>query len=56
MRLGGLAEAIADHARRSRDCRRGSSLAVGAHAIAALAYGAGPVPPCDVIVGPGNAG
>ncbi|MBI1825065.1 MAG: histidinol dehydrogenase [Planctomycetes bacterium] len=27
----------------------------GAHAIAALAYGAGPVPPCDIIVGPGNA-
>jgi histidinol dehydrogenase len=26
----------------------------GAHAIAALAFGAGPVPPCDVIVGPGN--
>jgi len=26
----------------------------GAHAIAALAYGAGPVPICDVIVGPGN--
>lgn len=26
----------------------------GAHAIAALAYGAGPVPACDVIVGPGN--
>lgn len=26
----------------------------GAQAIAALAYGAGPVPPCDVIVGPGN--
>ncbi len=26
----------------------------GAHAIAALAYGAGPVPPVDVIVGPGN--
>lgn len=27
----------------------------GAQAIAALAEGAGPVPPCDVIVGPGNA-
>jgi len=27
----------------------------GAHAVAALAYGAGPLPPCDVIVGPGNA-
>lgn len=27
----------------------------GAHAIAAFAFGAGPVPPCDVIVGPGNA-
>jgi len=26
----------------------------GAHAVAALAYGAGPVPPCDVVVGPGN--
>ena len=26
----------------------------GAHAIAALAYGAGPLPPCDVVVGPGN--
>lgn len=26
----------------------------GAHAIAALAYGAGPVPACDVIAGPGN--
>jgi len=26
----------------------------GAHAIAALAYGAGPVPKCDVVVGPGN--
>lgn len=26
----------------------------GAHAIAALAYGAGEVPPCDVVVGPGN--
>lgn len=26
----------------------------GAQAIAALAYGAGPVPPCDAIVGPGN--
>jgi len=26
----------------------------GAHAIAALAYGAGPVPACDIIVGPGN--
>ncbi len=32
-----------------------SLLAVGgAHAVAALAYGAGPVPPCDVVVGPGN--
>ena len=27
----------------------------GAQAIAALAYGAGDVPPCDLIVGPGNA-
>ena len=26
----------------------------GAHAIAALAYGAGEVPRCDVVVGPGN--
>jgi histidinol dehydrogenase len=26
----------------------------GAHAIAALAYGAGEIPACDVIVGPGN--
>jgi phosphoribosyl-ATP pyrophosphohydrolase/phosphoribosyl-AMP cyclohydrolase/histidinol dehydrogenase len=26
----------------------------GAHGIAALAYGAGPVPACDVVVGPGN--
>jgi phosphoribosyl-ATP pyrophosphohydrolase/phosphoribosyl-AMP cyclohydrolase/histidinol dehydrogenase len=26
----------------------------GAHAIAALAYGAGPIAPCDTIVGPGN--
>jgi histidinol dehydrogenase len=26
----------------------------GAHAIAALAYGAGPVPPCDTVVGPGS--
>ena len=26
----------------------------GAHAIAALAFGAGPVRPCDVVVGPGN--
>lgn len=26
----------------------------GAHAIAALAYGVGPVPPSDVVVGPGN--
>jgi phosphoribosyl-ATP pyrophosphohydrolase/phosphoribosyl-AMP cyclohydrolase/histidinol dehydrogenase len=26
----------------------------GAQAIAALAYGAGQVPPCDVVVGPGN--
>ncbi len=32
-----------------------SVLAVGgAHAIAAFAYGAGPVPACDVVVGPGN--
>ena len=26
----------------------------GAHAVAALAYGAGPLAPCDVVVGPGN--
>jgi phosphoribosyl-ATP pyrophosphohydrolase/phosphoribosyl-AMP cyclohydrolase/histidinol dehydrogenase len=26
----------------------------GAHAIAALAYGVGPMPACDVVVGPGN--
>ena len=26
----------------------------GAHAVAALAYGAGAIPPCDAIVGPGN--
>jgi histidinol dehydrogenase len=26
----------------------------GAHAIAALAFGAGPLPACDVVVGPGN--
>jgi len=26
----------------------------GAQAIAALAYGAGPIPACDVVVGPGN--
>jgi phosphoribosyl-ATP pyrophosphohydrolase/phosphoribosyl-AMP cyclohydrolase/histidinol dehydrogenase len=26
----------------------------GAQAIGAFAYGAGPIPPCDVIVGPGN--
>ncbi|MBM4394404.1 MAG: histidinol dehydrogenase [Deltaproteobacteria bacterium] len=26
----------------------------GAHAIAALAFGAGPVPACDAVVGPGN--
>ena len=26
----------------------------GAHAIAALAFGVGPLPPCDVIAGPGN--
>ena len=26
----------------------------GAQAIGALAYGVGPIPPCDVIVGPGN--
>jgi phosphoribosyl-ATP pyrophosphohydrolase/phosphoribosyl-AMP cyclohydrolase/histidinol dehydrogenase len=29
-------------------------VAGGAQAIAALAYGAGPVPACDVVVGPGN--
>lgn len=26
----------------------------GAHAVAALAYGAGPIPACDAVVGPGN--
>ena len=26
----------------------------GAHAIAALTYGVDPLPPCDVVVGPGN--
>ena len=26
----------------------------GAHAVAAMAYGAGPVPRCDVVAGPGN--
>ena len=26
----------------------------GAHAIAALAYGAGPIEACDAVVGPGN--
>ena len=26
----------------------------GAHAIAALAFGVGPIPPSDVVVGPGN--
>jgi phosphoribosyl-ATP pyrophosphohydrolase/phosphoribosyl-AMP cyclohydrolase/histidinol dehydrogenase len=26
----------------------------GAHAIAALAFGAGPLPACDIVVGPGN--
>jgi phosphoribosyl-ATP pyrophosphohydrolase/phosphoribosyl-AMP cyclohydrolase/histidinol dehydrogenase len=26
----------------------------GAHAIAALVFGAGPIPPCDAVVGPGN--
>jgi phosphoribosyl-ATP pyrophosphohydrolase/phosphoribosyl-AMP cyclohydrolase/histidinol dehydrogenase len=26
----------------------------GAQAIAAFAYGCGPIPTCDVIVGPGN--
>lgn len=33
----------------------GFVVAGGAQAIAALAYGAGGVPPCDLIVGPGNA-
>ena len=27
---------------------------MGAHAIAALAFGVGPIPPSDVVVGPGN--
>jgi phosphoribosyl-ATP pyrophosphohydrolase/phosphoribosyl-AMP cyclohydrolase/histidinol dehydrogenase len=26
----------------------------GAHAVAAMAYGAGEIPACDVVVGPGN--
>lgn len=33
----------------------GFLVAGGAHAIAALAYGAGPIPDCDAVVGPGNA-
>ena len=33
----------------------GFVVAGGAQAIAALAHGAGPVPACDVVVGPGNA-
>lgn len=33
----------------------GYVVAGGAQAIAALAFGAGPVPSCDVVVGPGNA-
>lgn len=32
----------------------GVLVAGGAHAVAALAFGAGPVPACDVVVGPGN--
>lgn len=32
----------------------GVLVAGGAHAIAALAFGAGPVPACDAVVGPGN--
>jgi histidinol dehydrogenase len=32
----------------------GLLVAGGAHAIAAMAFGAGDIPPCDVIVGPGN--
>ena len=32
----------------------GVLVAGGAHAIAALAFGVGPVPPSDVVVGPGN--
>ncbi len=32
----------------------GVMAAGGAHAIAALAYGVGPIPPSDVVVGPGN--
>lgn len=36
-------------------CRVNGVLAAGgAHAIAALAYGAGPIEPCDVVAGPGN--
>jgi phosphoribosyl-ATP pyrophosphohydrolase/phosphoribosyl-AMP cyclohydrolase/histidinol dehydrogenase len=34
---------------------KGFLVACGAQAIAALAFGAGEVPPCDMIVGPGNA-
>ncbi|HET8712652.1 MAG TPA: histidinol dehydrogenase [Gemmatimonadales bacterium] len=44
MMLGAAALAGAD----------GVLAAGGAHAIAALAFGAGPVPPSDVIAGPGN--
>lgn len=32
----------------------GFLVAGGAHAIAAMALGAGPLPPCDIVVGPGN--
>jgi phosphoribosyl-ATP pyrophosphohydrolase/phosphoribosyl-AMP cyclohydrolase/histidinol dehydrogenase len=32
----------------------GMLVAGGAHAVAALALGAGPLPPCDLVVGPGN--
>jgi histidinol dehydrogenase len=35
-------------------CADGVLRVGGAQAIAALAYGAGSVPPCDVVVGPGN--
>lgn len=49
-RLNPLAMLAADLAGVSRIFRIG-----GAQAIAALAYGTGPIPACDMIVGPGNA-
>lgn len=33
---------------------KGVICAGGAHAISAMAYGCGPVPACDIVVGPGN--